>query len=103
MKSFGTETRSAGAYDVQMTWVAGANRATNATYLIYDGSTLVGTVPVNQQAAPSGGQVVPDGNGTNIPFQKLGTFTINSGTLTVVLSDNANGIVIADAMLVSTI
>ena len=33
-------------------------------------------------------------------FQSLGQFTINSGSLSVVLSDNANGYVIADAMLV---
>jgi hypothetical protein len=99
--SWTTSSVPAGTYNVQMTWVAAANRATNATYSIYDGSTLVGTVSVNQQNAPSGGQVVTDGNGNNITFQSLGTFTINSGTLTVVLSNNANGFVIADAMLLS--
>jgi hypothetical protein len=91
-----------GTYNVQMTWVAGANRATNATYMIYDGSALVGTVSVNQQNAPSGGQVATDNYGNSMTFQSLGTFTITSGALTVVVSDNANGFVIADAMLLST-
>jgi plastocyanin len=85
---------TAGNYDVQMTWAPYINRATNATYLVYDGTTLVGTVSVNQQTAPTGGQTV---NGT--PFQSLGHFAINSGTLKVVLSDNANGFVIADTLL----
>jgi hypothetical protein len=81
-----------------MTWTAYFTRATNATYLVYDGTTLVGTVSVNQQVAPTGGQTL---SGTT--FQSLGHFTITSGTLKVVLSDNANGYVIADAMLAEPI
>ena len=45
---------AAGSYDVQMTWTAVANHATNATYSVFDGATLLGTVTVNQQQAPSG-------------------------------------------------
>src|SRR5262249_20464001 len=82
---------AAGSYDVQMTWNVVANHATNATYSVYDGNTLLGTVTVNQQQAPSG----PTVNGSI--FQSLGPFTLSSGTLTVTLSDNANGYVIADA------
>jgi hypothetical protein len=48
-------------------------------------------VTVNQQQAPSG----PTVNGT--PFQSLGHFQVTSGTLKVVLTDSANGYVIADA------
>jgi uncharacterized repeat protein (TIGR03803 family) len=84
-----------GAYDVQVDWTAFANRATNATYQIFDGATLLGTATVDQTAPATGGATI---NG--ITFQSLGRFTINSGTLKVVLSDNANGYVIADAMLV---
>ena len=87
-----------GVYDVQMTWLAYFNRASNATYQVFDGTTLVGTVSVNQRVAPAGGQTV---SGTT--FQSLGRFTINSGTLKVVLSDNANGYVNADAMLAAPI
>ena len=84
-----------GTYDVSVTWVKGSNRATNATYQIYDGSTLVGTVSVNQRNAPTGTTV----NGRK--FQSLGQFQITSGTLKVVLSDNANGYVDADAIRVA--
>jgi uncharacterized repeat protein (TIGR03803 family) len=85
---------AAGTYNVQVDWTAYANRATNATYQIFDGATLLGTVTVNQQLTPTGGSTV---NG--VTFQSLGQFTISSGTLRVVLTDNANGYVIADAML----
>ena len=56
---------------------------------------LLGLVQENQQLTPTGGTTL---SGT--PFQILGDFTITSGTLTVVLSDTANGTVVADAMLV---
>jgi YD repeat-containing protein len=82
-----------GTYDVEVDWVAYANRATNATYKVHDGSTLLATVSENQQVAPAG-TVTYD----SIPFQSLGHFTIDSGALKVVLTDNANGYVIADAM-----
>ncbi len=87
----------AGAYDVQMAWTPGADHASNATYSVYDGGTLLGTVTVNQQQAPSGTTV----NGS--PFQSLGLFQVGSGTLTVVLSDSANGYVIADALSVTAV
>ncbi len=82
---------ASGTYDVQVTWNVVSNHATNATYSVYDGSTLLGTVTVNQQLAPSG----PTVNGR--PFQSLGLFQVTSGTLEVVLTDSANGYVIADA------
>src|SRR5262249_15977185 len=87
--------QAAGTYDVQLTWFAFSNRASNAPFSVYDGNTLLGTVTVNQQNAPSGGATI---NG--FTFQSLGHFAINSGTLRVVTSDNANGYVIADALYV---
>jgi hypothetical protein len=77
-----------------MTWSAWFNEATNAPYQIYDGATLLATVLINQKVDPVGTTV-----GTSV-FQSLGTFTITSGTLKVVLSNNANGYVIADALRV---
>src|SRR5262249_52505131 len=74
------------------TWNAWWNQASNATYLIYDGTTLVRTVVVDQRPAPSGTTV----NG--VVFQTLATVNVSSGTLRVVLSDNANGDVVADAV-----
>ena len=71
------------------------NEASNAPFKVYDGSTLLATVTVNQKANPAGTQI-----GTSV-FQSLGNFTIASGTLKVVLSNNANGYVIADALRVA--
>jgi IPT/TIG domain len=85
---------SSGTYDVRVTWAAHTNRATNAPYQVYDGSTLLTTIRINQQLAPSGTSV------SGSIFQSLGKFTITRGTLRVVLSNNANGYVIADALRV---
>ena len=82
----------AGTYQVFTRWSAFGNRATNAQYTVYDGSTALGTVSVNQQVAPAGD--VSNG----IVWQSLGTFTTNSASLRVRLSDNANGYLTADAV-----
>ena len=81
-----------GSYDVQVTWGAAANRATNAPYRIYDGATLIATVRVDQTRAPSG----PVLGGQ--PFQSLGTFAIAGSSLRVVLGSDANNLVSADAV-----
>src|SRR5205085_2637171 len=73
-----------GTYDLAMTWVSAGNRATNAPYLVYDGTTLLATVPVNQQIAPAG---LSSGGTT---FQSLGRFPVASGKLRVVLGNGAN-------------
>ena len=86
---------AAGTYDVAVDWIGVESMASNAPYQIYDGATLLGTVIINQQAAPTGTPV----NGA--VFQSLGVFPINSGTLKVVLSNNTNNsYVIADALRV---
>src|SRR5262249_25414735 len=48
---------AAGDYTVQSTWNGSSNHASNATYQIYDGSTLVQTVVVNQRTGPTGALV----------------------------------------------
>jgi parallel beta-helix repeat protein len=81
-----------GNYTVQATWTANAHNASNATYRIYDGDTLVATVTVNQRHQPKGTHV------HGVTFQKLATVQVSSGHLRVVLTDNADGTVIADAV-----
>ena len=76
-----------GQYTIDAQWTAHANRATNAPYEIYNNGTLIDTVLVNQEA--SGGV-----------FNRLGEYTLQAGTLSVVLSDDANEYVIADAVQV---
>jgi len=77
----------AGTYQVFARWTASSNRATNATYAIATASGSV-TVSVNQQL--NGGS-----------WQPLGTFALSAGTSTVTLTDQANGYVIADAVMIA--
>ncbi len=81
-----------GSYEVFARWVPFGNRATNAPYTIYDRNTPLGTVAVNQQAAPS------DDLSNGQFWHSLGTFATTSHSLTVKLSNAANGYVIADAV-----
>jgi fibronectin type 3 domain-containing protein len=95
--SSGTDTATwqvtgltAGNFTVQASWVGYHNNGTTVPYRVYDGNTLLAEVRVDQTVDASGATI----NGT--PFQTLGTFSISSGTLRVVLgSDNANGYYVA--------
>src|SRR5205823_9829897 len=66
---------ASGSYSIQVAWAAFANQATNAPYSIYDGSTLLTTVLIDQTQTPAG--TVFGG----VPFQTIGTISISSGTL----------------------
>jgi hypothetical protein len=83
-----------GYYEVSTTWVSGATEAKNALYSLYDGSTLVGSVIVDNTAPPAGQTV----NGSI--FQALATVQVNSGTLQVSVVQATSGQVIADAVRV---
>jgi hypothetical protein len=81
-----------GTYRVSVTWTPSGNQATNAPFTVLDGTTPLTTVRVNQKRAPYGFTL----NG--VAWEELGTFTISGDTLTVDLTDLANGFVIADAV-----
>jgi subtilisin family serine protease len=81
-----------GTYRVYTTWVASANRATNAPYKVFDGATLEGSYAKNQEVAPD--DKLADGHW----WELLGEFTITNGSIKVELSDAANEYVIADAI-----
>ena len=81
-----------GAYEVYVTWCGYSNRASDAPFTVFDGAAAVGTIDVDQRANPSG--EILGGR----PWQSIGVFNNSSGTLTVRLSDDANGVVIADAV-----
>ncbi len=80
-------------YSVQVTWPAYSNRATNAPYTIFGGTSSLGTYQVNQQVSPVGST---DSTGT--AWQQLGVVSVADGSLTVELSNLANGNVEADAV-----
>jgi hypothetical protein len=83
-------------YTVQATWVPGSAEASNESYKIYDGSTLLTTVTVNYRVAPTG----PTINGS--VFQTLAKVHITSGTLQVVIDDGGDGQVVADAIHIAS-
>ena len=89
---------SAGSYLVWANWVAHSNRATNAPYSIYDFAAdpviPVATATANQQVAPN------DYYDNGASWELLGHVDITGATLNVVLSNLANGYVIADAVAV---
>lgn len=108
------ETRSAnwtfnnltpGDYEVWATWVPTSNRATDAPFTIFDGTTSRGTVRVNeQQAADTTNTGVAEWYGGQ-PFRRLGgRYAINGNQLMVKLGNNAgtstSNEVVADAVWV---
>lgn len=86
----------AGQYEVFATWVAQNNNATNAQ----DAINGVNAAPVNQRVAPNLMLVSTPDTCNGVYVQSLGVVSVNSGTITVTLSDKANGVVVADAIRV---
>jgi hypothetical protein len=82
-----------GLYRVSATWLTASNRATNAPYTILQGTTVLGTAAINQRVAPAG---FTDSGAT---WQDLGgPYQVTGTTLTIKLTDKANGVVVADGM-----
>ena len=90
-----------GRYEVHATWKPRPNqswsRATNAVYAVYDNGTSLGDTTVNMTYAPVG----PSMDGAL--WKLLGRYDIRTGMLTVELTDDADGKVIADAIHVKWI
>jgi len=74
-----------GQYSVYAQWAAYSNRASDAPYTITDGTGDLATVDKDQRI--NGGQM-----------NLLWSGTVQAGTLTIKLTDNADGYVIADAV-----
>jgi hypothetical protein len=79
-------------YQLFATWTADGNRASNAPFTVLDGNTALATVRMNEQFAPVGQTL------DNHAWQSIGTYSTDTGSLTIRLSDDANGYVIADAV-----
>lgn len=93
-KATWTQTVTPGVHRISATWAADAtNGATNATYTIKSGGTVLGTFSVNQQQPPAG---LTD---AGLPWTSLGSaWAITDSSLTVELTNDANGVVVADAI-----
>ena len=89
-----------GIYEVAVSYgTPHGNRATDSPYTINGGSPIL----VNQETVAAGTPTLSDGV-SNIPFDTISTnASVTTGTLTVVLSDDANEFVIADSVAVRLI
>ncbi|ADV63588.1 hypothetical protein Isop_3023 [Isosphaera pallida ATCC 43644] len=82
-----------GTYRLAATWTAQINRATNAPFTIRSGSNLIASIAVNQRLAPNDFQYA------GVGWRNLGgPFVLTGTSLTVRLTNAANGWVIADAL-----
>jgi hypothetical protein len=88
-----------GLYRVSITWEPYSNRSVDAPFAVYDGTSLLGTARINQQAVPSS---FAEGG---IQWHDLGSFTLAGNTLVVQLSDSATPgwYLIADAVRIERI
>lgn len=89
------ECLTAGArYHVYTTWAPGSNRGKDVPYTIIDGTSTLATVRVMQTGIPAG--ITAAGR----PWRSLGSYTTNSGTVVVEMSNDTDGVIIADAVRV---
>jgi hypothetical protein len=92
-----TFTVTPGNYQVAATWEAASNRATDAPFRVLDGGAPFPIVDLNQEMAPN------DTTVAGASWENIGTYAITTTTLTVELSDDANEIVIADAIRIEEV
>jgi hypothetical protein len=88
---------TSGQYRVSVTSPGNSAFATNAPFSVFDGSTLLKTVPVNQS------KLRGDAKRDDFHWRELGAFTIEGGTLVVQLTNRANGKVAADAVKIERV
>ncbi len=86
-----------GQYRILMSWTGDSLNATNAPVTVVAGTQNLGTTFVNQRNASAGYAA----DGTN--WFHVRTATITGDTLRVVLSNNANGNVVADAVRIERV
>ena len=84
------QVASSGGYQIYAQWSAYSNRAPDAPYRIYNNGSLLATVRADQRT--NGGQ-----------FNLLGSFVLNTGTVDIVLSNDASELVVADAVQIVSV
>lgn len=87
---------SPGNYRIAATWPGGAGFATNAKFRVYDGTTLVAVLTVDQTQASLYGDYNP-----YLTYQWIGCVYTSTGDLRVVVTGDADGRVWADSIVVA--
>ena len=80
-----------GTYELYATWVEHENRASNAPYTVEADDSA--TLRLDQRSAPAD---LVDSGGS---WAKIGTFSVSGNRLVVTLSNDADGVVIADGLM----
>jgi hypothetical protein len=91
-------TLPGGVYAVYATWAPQADRASNAPYALFDSGSPLGSIRADQRQAPRSDYLFGGRS-----FQSLGVFTIGGDMLTIRLTNDADGAVVADAIVVERI
>jgi methionine-rich copper-binding protein CopC len=91
-----------GLWQVWVTFASKSNYSQAAPFTVYDGGTSLGTTDLNQSIlVTSTAQPQSQGSYGGVGWLELGTFTISSGELKVLLSNMASGnFVDADGVLI---
>jgi hypothetical protein len=85
-----------GTYDFYATWTASSSNTSAASFFLYDGTSKLATVAVNQKTTPADGQY------GGVTWAKLGTFTVTNGRVLFVLPATTGGNVVADGVLLAS-
>jgi probable HAF family extracellular repeat protein len=83
---------AAGTYRVSATWTAGPDRAAAAPFTVFSNRMLAAATNVDQRHAPAG--FISGGDA----WSDLATVTVSGGTVSVRLTNETSGRVIADAV-----
>ena len=83
-----------GTYEVAATWAPNGSWSSNTHFSVYDNATLRGGANANQQVAGS------DFTFSRMGWKNIGSFSITSGTLKVVLDSSSGGSAVADAVYI---
>ena len=86
-----------GQYKVAATWTTHSNRAKDSPFTVFNGSTALSTIDLNQELAPS------DFFDQGVGWEDLGQFAISGNELVVQLTNDANQYVIADAIRIERV
>jgi hypothetical protein len=89
--SFTFNSLPAGSYQVWITYAGKSSYATAAPFTVYDGGTNLGTQTINESilvTQAQGGRA--QGSFGGVGWLELGSFTISSGTLEVLLTNNSS-------------
>ena len=88
------------SYQVAVTWHnREIYRAQNATYTVYDGTTMIDSTEINQRLAPNSDHT-DNGKSFDIIFDSV---QVNSGSLVIELSSVTNDYVVADAVRIELV